>query len=139
MNAYESIETLMRGGRWMDAQVACEELLFFRPTDAKLHAYRGICFFRLSDYAAAEPCFMRATALDPSFIDAGVKRCQCLERMKRFDDAVYYAREWQAKRPTVPALGVIVRNHGNRPDAFRTEAWEKNLRPTRAVEYLRSA
>lgn len=135
MNAMASIESSMRAGRWAEAQAACRELLFSRPTDARLHALEGICLFRLGDFAAAEPCFKRATALDPSFVDAGVKRCQCLERMKMFDEAVYLAREWQNRRPGDPTLRQLVHTYGNRPDPNRTEAWEVGRRKGRCVEY----
>src|SRR5207244_2527678 len=99
------------------------------------HALEGICLFRLGDFAAAEPCFMRATALDPTFVDAGVKRCQCLERLRKFDDAVELAREWRAKRPHDPTLNAMIHAHGNRPDPRRTEGWEAGLRRNRAVEF----
>ena len=126
----------MRHARWADAQRILRERLFDRPTDAKLHALEGICFFRLDDYAAAEPCFMRATALEPSFVDAGVKRCQCLERLRRYDEMVEIAREWQAKRPGDPTLRALMHTHGHRATAFRTEAWEVTIRKARAVEYV---
>ena len=125
----------MRNARWSEAQFALRELLFSRPTDAKLHALEGICFFRLGDFEAAEPCFMRATALDPAFVDAGVKRCQCLERLKRYDDAVYHARQWQSRRPGDATLRHIVHAHGNRPDPHRSESWEVARRKGRAVEW----
>ena len=131
----QSIEALMRGGRWLQAQSACREGLFARPTDARLHAYEGICLFRLNDFAAAEPCFMRATALDPSYVDAGVKRCQCLERLRRYDEALALAREWQRKRPSDPVLSHMVHAHGHRPILNRTEGWERSVRRVRAVEY----
>ena len=120
MSTLQSIEEMMRAARWTDAQYALRALLFARPTDAKLHALEGICFFRLGDFEAAEPCFQRATALEPTFVDAGVKRCQCLERLRRFDDAVYYARQWQAKRPGDPTLRQIVHAHGTVPTLFAT-------------------
>lgn len=135
MSTLQSIEEMMRAGRWNDAHYALRALLFNRPTDAKLHALEGICLFRLGDFAAAEPCFGRATALEPSFVDAGVKRVQCLERLKRFDDAVYYARRWQAKRPGDPTLRHIVHVHGQRPDPLRSESWETTRRKVRAVEW----
>ena len=135
MNTMASIEALMRAARWRAAQAACHDLLLSRPTDSRLHAYEGICLFRLGDYATAEPCFMRATALDPAFVDAGVKRCQCLERLRRLDEALLLAREWQAKRPGDPVLRSLVHTHGHRPDPRRTEAWEVGLRKTRSVEF----
>ncbi len=130
-----SIEALMRKGRWQEAQKVCRELLFGRPTDAKLHALEGICLFRLGDFAAAEPCFQRATALEPSFVDAGVKRCQCLERLRMYDHAVYLARQRQPNPPSAPPLRQIIHTYGNRPDPNRTEAWELGLRKNRPVEF----
>ncbi len=135
MTSMQSIEAHMRHARWMDAQRLCREALFSQPTNAKLHAFEGICFFRLGDFAAAESCFMRATALEPSFVDAGVKRCQCLERLRKFDEALELAHEWRAKRPHDPVLNTLIRTHGHRPNPRRTEGWEAGLRRNRAVEF----
>ena len=65
-----------------------------RPADAKIHAYEGMCLFRLGDFAGAEVCFGRATALDPRFVDAGVKRAQCFDRLHRYDEALARARRF---------------------------------------------
>lgn len=120
----EKIEAAMRAGRWTEGQQACREALMARPTDARIHACEGMCFFRLGDFPSAEPCFMRATALDPSFIDAGVKRCQCLDRMRRYDEALELAREWHTKRPNDPALNAIIEAHQYRANPRRIEGWE---------------
>ncbi len=120
----EKIEAAMRAGRWTEGQQACREALMQRPTDARLHGYEGICFFRLGDFASAEPCFMRASALDPKFVDAGVKRAQCLDRLRRYDEALAVAREWQPMRPNDPALCAIIEAHQYRANPRRTEGWE---------------
>jgi len=124
MATLEEIQSTMAKGQWSTAQAMCRDLLMMRPTDAKLHAFEGICFFRLGDYASAEPCFARATALDPRFVDAGIKRCQCLDRMRRYDEALMYAREWKTLRPGDPALNAIIEVHQYRPNPLRTEGWE---------------
>jgi len=124
MTTLEEIQSTMARGNWAKAQELCRALLFDRPTDAKLHAFEGICYFRLGDFEAAEPCFARATALDPQFVDAGIKRCQCLDRMRRYDDALMYAREWQVLRPSDPALNAIIEVHKYRANPRRTEGWE---------------
>ena len=95
-----------------------------RPTDAQIHAYEGMCFFRLGDFASAEPCFMRASALDPKMVDAGVKRAQCLDRLHRYDEALAVAREWHPMRPNDPALCAIIEAHQYRRNPRRTEGWE---------------
>jgi tetratricopeptide (TPR) repeat protein len=139
MNTTETIENLMRNARWREAQRACREVLFDRPTDAKIHAYEGLCFFRLAEFAAAEPCFMRAAALEPTFLDAAVKRIQCLERLQMFDEAVHVAKEWRSKRPSHPELNRILRTYGHRPNPYRTDAWESNLHHPRAMAFAESA
>ena len=131
----QSIESQMRNSRWREAQRACRALLFSRPTDSLLHAWEGLCFFRLGQFAAAEPCFMRASVLDPDFVGAGVKRCQCLERLGMIDEAVRLAREWSARRPNEPTLRALIHNYGNRPDPYRTDAWERTARRKRSVEF----
>lgn len=135
MTTMESIEAQMRNGRWREAQRACHELIYSRPTDPRLHALEGIAFFRLGEFAQAEPCFMRATALDPNFVDAGIKRCQCLERLRMFDHMLHLAREWQAKRPSDPTLKSLLHTYGLRPDASRTEPWEMHKRSNRSVHF----
>ncbi|RYG24555.1 tetratricopeptide repeat protein [bacterium] len=124
MATLEEIQVTMARGNWAAAQTMCRELIMSRPTDAKLHAFEGICYFRLGDYASAEPCFARATALDPRFVDAGIKRCQCLDRLRRYDEALMYAREWQTQRPSDPALNAIIEVHQYRANPLRTEGWE---------------
>ena len=130
MTSLEEIGEKMRKGLWTEAQLLCRELLMARPTDAQLHAYEGICFFRLGKFQEAEPCFTRATALDPRFVDAGVKRCQCLDRLHRYDEALMYAREWIGQRPGDPALNAIIEVHQYRTNPLRTEGWELSAHRT---------
>lgn len=125
MDESPNIEQLMRTQRWAEAREAIRNLLIQRPTDARLHAMEGICLFRMNDFAAAEPCFGRATALDPRFVDAGVKQCQCLDRMRRYDEALAMAREWLRQRPSDVALQAIVEAHQYRRDPLRTDGWER--------------
>ena len=120
----KEIEAAMRTGRWAEGVAACREALKARPTDACIHACEGMCHFRLGDFASAEPCFMRATALDPKFVDAGVKRCQCLDRLHLYDEALELAREWHVQKPGDPALNAIIEAHQYRRNPRRTEGWE---------------
>jgi tetratricopeptide (TPR) repeat protein len=124
MTSLEEIQNTMRKGHWADAQILCRDLLTSRPTDASLHAFEGICYFRLGNFAAAEPCFARATALEPKFVDAGIKRCQCLDRLHRYDEALMLAKEWVVQRPSDPALNAIIEIHQYRANPLRTEGWE---------------
>lgn len=123
---YQEIENAMRTGKWSEGRRLCREMLMARPTDAKLHGYEGVCLFRLGEFAEAEPCFGRATALDPRFADAGVKRCQCLDRLHRYDEALDLAREWHVQRPNDPALNAIIEAHQYRATPRRTEGWERS-------------
>lgn len=106
-----------------------------RPTDAKIHAYEGICFFRMGDFASAEPCFMRASTLDERFVDAGVKRAQCLDRMHRYDEALEVAREWHRQRPNDPALNAIIEAHQYRAHPRRVEGWEIAAQQMRRAQF----
>lgn len=132
---YQEIETAMRRGHWSEGARLCREMLINRPTDAKVHAYEGMCLFRLADFAAAEPCFARATALDPRFGEAGVKRCQCLDRMHRYDEALELAREWHVQRPNDPALNAIIDAHQYRANPRRTEGWEVSAQSMRRAHF----
>ncbi len=131
----EKIESAMKLGRWSEAQQACREALMARPTDARIHAFEGICFFRMGDFQTAEGCFMRATALDPRFVDAGVKRCQCLDRLRRYDEALELAREWHVQRPNDPALNAIIEAHQYRANPRRTEGWEISARSMNRAQF----
>jgi Flp pilus assembly protein TadD len=124
MGTIGDLEATMRKGWWTEGVRLCREILIDRPTDARIHGYEGICRFRLTDFAGAEPCFMRATALDPKFVDAGIKRCQCLDRLHRYDEALALAREWKVQRPDDPALNAIIEAHRYRKDPLRTDGWE---------------
>lgn len=131
----EQIEAAMKSGRWAEGQKACRELLISRPTDARIHAYEGMCFFRLGEFSQAEACFMRATALDPRFVDAGVKRAQCLDRMHRYDEALEVAMEWRTLRPGDPALNAIIEAHQFRANPRRTEGWEVNAQQMKRARF----
>ncbi|RYG31555.1 hypothetical protein EON81_22615 [bacterium] len=123
---HEGIEELMRRGDWDGAATACDAILQIQPTNAKVIGLMGMCEFRRCEFVAAETTFRKATALDPNFVDAGVKLAQCLERQKRYEEAYNEAAYWQKKRPNDRILSGMVEflkpyARGNR------QGWEQNV------------
>jgi tetratricopeptide (TPR) repeat protein len=118
------IEGLMRQGNWDDAMLACRSALQVQPTNAKMHAYLGLCQFQKQDWQGAAGSFQKATALQPDFWQAGAKLAQSLERMRRYPEALDVAREFARVQPNditlqglIRYLTPMVRN--------RVEGWER--------------
>lgn len=131
---HEGIEELMRKGDWDGACKACEAILQIQPTNAKVLGLMGMCQFRSSDFVGAETTFRKATALDPHFIDAGIKLAQCLERQKRYEEAFNEASEWQKQRPNDRILSGMV--EFLRPHARgNKQGWEQNVGINRTVRF----
>ena len=122
----DGIEALMRKGAWEEAGVACQAALQVQPTNAKLIAYLGLTQFHKEDYAAAEVSFRRATTLDPNFVDAGVKHAQCLDKLRRYEEAYIIAKEWLVKRPGHPTLSGLIHFLQNMVRGER-QSWERTV------------
>lgn len=117
---------MMRQGDWEGAMLACKAGLQVQPTNAKLLGYLGLCQFRNADYAAAEVSFRRATLLDPNFLDAGIKHAQCLDRLKRYEEAYQVAQDWLRKKPGEKTLMGLVTFLGPQVRGER-QGWERTV------------
>lgn len=97
---FESIEALVREGRWSDALLEAEALVSAHPENSKAHAYVGLCAESLGDFQKAASQLQKAFALDPHFWQAGKQLILCLDKIGRHDDALAVAREVQRLRPS---------------------------------------
>lgn len=128
----EGIEAKMRQGDWEGAMVACQSALQVQPTNPKLLAYLGLCQFRKADYAAAELSFRRATLLDPNFLDAGIKHAQCLDKLRRYEEAYVVAQEWLRKKPGERTLTGLIEFLRLQVNGER-QGWERTMGLNRNV------
>lgn len=120
------IEALIQRGDWANAIVQCQAAIQVTPTNAKLHAYLGICYFRQEDFANAEPCFRRAGILDERFWQAGAKHAQCLYKLRRYEEAFQVAKTWAKVNPSDNTLrGLIITLEHQVKGTFQ-EGWERS-------------
>jgi len=94
----------------------------------------GMAHFRKQDFAAAIPCFERATILDPKFVEAGLKHAQSLDRMRRYAEAFSVAEDWYKVQPNHPILRSLVeqlRQYSGSP----TQGWERTQHVNRKVHF----
>lgn len=119
------IEGLMQQGRWDDAELACRSALQVQPTSAKLHAYLGLCLFRKNNFEQAAESFKRATMLDEKFVDAGVKHAQCLDRLRRYEEAYVVAQDWLRVKPSDRTLQGLVNGLQYHVKGNRSDGWER--------------
>ncbi len=120
-------ENYMKEGNFVEAQKEFRRLVFTTPTNARLHAYEGICFFRMNNFEAAIPCLKRAFDLDPKFVEAGIKLAQAYDKLLRYDEAYSVVQDCLTVRPgdaTVQGLAYFLKDRikGNRKDG-----WERSV------------
>jgi tetratricopeptide (TPR) repeat protein len=96
----EYIEGLLQNGKVDDAIVNCNCVLQVTPNNARVLGLLGMCYYRKQEYATALEHFRRATLLDPKFVDAGLKHAQCLDRLRRYEEAYEVAKEWHRIQPS---------------------------------------
>ena len=120
-------ESFMRAGQHLEAQKEFRRLINLHPTNARLHAYEGMCFYRMAQLEAAIPCFQRAVSLDPNFVEAGVKLAQSFDRLKRYEEAYVVVKDFLKVQPndrTLQGLAYFLKDQtvGN-----RKEGWERTM------------
>ncbi|MGV3619028.1 MAG: tetratricopeptide repeat protein [Fimbriimonas sp.] len=101
------------------------------PTNPKLHAYLGLCYFRQNDFNNAEVCFRRAGTLDEKFWEAGAKQAQCLDRLHRYEEAYRVAKHWLKVNPRDRTLQGIAMALEHQVKGDHQEGWER----TRGIGY----
>ena len=121
------IEGLLQKGMVEDAIVQCYAVLQVTPNNSRVLGLLGMCHFRKQDYQAALEQFQRATLLDPNFVDAGLKHAQCLDRLRRYEEAHVVAKDWLRVQPNNNMLRALVEqlqpySHGTRQGWERTAA-----------------
>jgi Flp pilus assembly protein TadD len=121
----------MRQGDWEGAKAATQAALLQVPTNPHLHAYLGICFFRQNRFEEAEPCFRRASTLDPGFWQAGAKHAQCLYQLRRREEAYQVAKHWSSVNPNDNTLRGLIHTLQHQVRGTHQEGWER----TRGLGY----
>lgn len=120
------IEAMMQRGDWHGAIAQAQAALQITPTNPKMHAYLGLCYFRLNDFAQAEPCFRRASALDERFWQAGAKHAQCLFQLRRREEAFQVAKHWLKVNPNDNTLKGLIEALGHQVRGPVQEGWERS-------------
>ena len=119
------IEVLMQSGAWDDAIVECKAVLQLQPTNPRVHAMLGMCYFRKGEYQLALEPFRKASVLDPKCWEAGVKLAQCYDRLKRYEEAYAVAKEWLQVRPQDHTLQGLVEILQFQVKGNKVEGWER--------------
>jgi tetratricopeptide (TPR) repeat protein len=104
----QTVEGLLQRGEIDQAMHACNTVLQVTPNNTRVIGYLGMCYFRKQDYANALNYFRRATILDPQFVDAGLKLAQCLDRLRRYEEAHDVAAEFLKIQPANTMLRSLV-------------------------------
>ncbi len=133
--SFATIEQLLALGRLDEAQVECQAAIQVQPTNPKLHAYLGMCYFRRSEWLPASESFRRATALDPGFWQAGCKLAQCLDRMRRYDEALAVAKEFAHVQPNDNTLQGLVVLLSDLAKGDRKDGWERTSHLAHKVKF----
>jgi tetratricopeptide (TPR) repeat protein len=102
------IEREMAAGNWPKALELSRELAHKVPTSPKLHAYVGICCFRLQRFDEAVNSFRVALTLDDKYFDVALKLAQCLDRLMRYDEALTAAEIAVKLRPSDTTANVLI-------------------------------
>ena len=127
------IETYLQQGKLDEAISACNEALMEQPTNARFHAYLGMCHFRKAEFEPAAQSFQRATALDPNFCDAAVKLAQCYDRLRKYEESYSIAKEWLQIYPNNRVLQGLVDALQHRVKGNRQDGWERSAHMAHAV------
>lgn len=66
----EQVATLIKNGRYLQAQLICNDLLKLQPEDVNVLHMTGLVAVELKEYEKAEKLFIKATELVPEFTQA---------------------------------------------------------------------
>jgi len=113
------------------AAADCRVLLEDHPGNAHLHGYLGLCHFRLEQFEQAAEELGKATALEPTFLDAGEKLALSQLRIGRNRDALETAKDFLRIDPNNSVLRGVLLRLQMRDDTADQEAWERTRNLTR--------
>jgi tetratricopeptide (TPR) repeat protein len=125
MEITAAVENLLRAGRLQEARDEAARLLMSYPANSHLNAYLGLCEFRLGRYEESVPPLQRAIALDPTFVDAGIKLAQAFDRLHRYHECAVVAKDFLHHRPSDHTLQGLLDAHQGELSLDR-EGWEKS-------------
>lgn len=119
-----SIYELIQRGDWANAESQATETLASQPTNARVHAYLGLCRFHRMDFESAAQSFRTATFLDPQYWQAGAKLAQCYERLHRLEEGLEVCQEFIRVQPADHTLQGLLEYFQDRAKV-RQEGWER--------------
>jgi len=125
MDLTATVDSLLRAGKWKEARDEAHRLLGSYPANPRLNGYLGLCEFRLGRYEEALPPLQRAAALDPTYVDAGIKLAQTYDRLHRYHECALVARDFLVHRPSDHTLQGLLDAHQGELSLDR-EGWEKS-------------
>lgn len=125
----------MRKGAWDEAQKEFRRLIFVTPTNPRLHAYEGVCYFRQDKFAEAIPCLKRAVDLDPKYVEAGTKLAQAYDRLHRYEEAYVVVQEMLKVKPGDTTLRGLEMFLSVRAKGNRTDGWERSIALDRKIKF----
>ena len=134
---YEKIENFIRRNDLDEAFFECEKALQLYPTNGKLHAYKGMCHWQKNEYEKAEKEFLAAYSLDPTLGHTATKRAQCLEKLRRYREAMDVVKEWLPICPNDYLLQGLYEFLQFQYSAEEHDAWEKTRRIELKIEKAR--
>lgn len=103
------IQTLLVQERWREAAEAASAALERHPTNPRLNAQLGYCYWHQGQFERAREFFERATLCDIRFFEAGLMLVRSLDRLHRFQEALAVARHWTKFDPNDAALQGLLR------------------------------
>lgn len=118
----------MEARQWQEAIPACLTLLQSQPVIGKFHAYLGECYFQVGRLEEAEASFARAYVLDPNLGHAAVRRAVCLDKLRRYREAMDVVKEWTPLLPNDPTLRGLAEFLETQKGAEETDYWEQSRR-----------
>ena len=84
----ESIIALFSNGKFQDALVEIEKVIFDRPNDALLFNIRGACYAGLDKLKIAKENYEKAIALNPEYSKAHFNLAGVLHELEEFDASI---------------------------------------------------
>lgn len=127
----EHIDQLMAKGDWPAALKAAQDKVAELPTSPKLHAYVGLCQFRMRQFEEAVKSFRTALTLDDKFFDVALKLAQSLDRLMRYDEALEAAVHAHNLRPSDTTVNVLLHGLQRQVVDHSGDAWLKTANLSR--------
>lgn len=125
--SFREIEVHLFRGEWKEALAKSEQEAFEQPSNAAIHAYVGLCHYRMGNFALAVEPLRKAVALDSQHWEAGTKLAQSLDRLQRYEEALEVANAFLVVRPSDPTLVHLKAGLERQVPEKITDSWQKSI------------